>query len=146
MASLSETLKSEGKFNTLLGALDAAGLTATIDSATFTLFAPTDAAFAKLPAGTAVTADVLKFHVVNGWKIPRKNGVSFDTLNEHSPGNFREISSKVTVDTCETFIWGGQETPALVSNNNINCDKGSNLVTIEDVLLPYEGAMAPQHN
>lgn len=45
--------KAAGNFQTLLKALDAAGLTSTLQKpGPFTVFAPTDAAFAKLPAGT----------------------------------------------------------------------------------------------
>lgn len=47
-----ETLRAAGHFKTLLKALDAAQLTALIKGQrTLTLFAPTDAAFAALPAG-----------------------------------------------------------------------------------------------
>jgi uncharacterized surface protein with fasciclin (FAS1) repeats len=66
-----------GKFETLVAAVGAAQLTATLQSAgPFTVFAPTDAAFAKLPAGTvddllkpenrATLQAVLKYHVVAG--------------------------------------------------------------------------------
>jgi uncharacterized surface protein with fasciclin (FAS1) repeats len=42
-----------GKFNTLVAAVKAAGLVETLQgTGPFTVFAPTDAAFAKLPAGT----------------------------------------------------------------------------------------------
>ena len=45
--------KAAGNFQTLLKALDAAGLTSTLQKpGPFTVFAPTDTAFAKLPAGT----------------------------------------------------------------------------------------------
>ena len=45
--------KAAGNFQTLLKAIDAAGLTGTLQKpGPFTVFAPTDAAFAKLPAGT----------------------------------------------------------------------------------------------
>ena len=45
--------KAAGNFQTLLKALDAAGLTSTLQKpGPFTVFAPTDAAFSKLPAGT----------------------------------------------------------------------------------------------
>ncbi|MBL8787611.1 MAG: fasciclin domain-containing protein [Deltaproteobacteria bacterium] len=62
-------------FDTLQAALDAAELTATFEGAgPFTVFAPTDAAFDKLPAGTLdglladkdALAEVLKYHVVSG--------------------------------------------------------------------------------
>ena len=47
------TAVDAGQFKTLAAALDAAGLTATLEGpGPFTVFAPTDDAFAKLPAGT----------------------------------------------------------------------------------------------
>jgi uncharacterized surface protein with fasciclin (FAS1) repeats len=64
-----------GSFGTLLKAVEAAGLVDALKGAgPFTVFAPTDAAFAKLPAGTleALLADreqlvaVLTYHVVPG--------------------------------------------------------------------------------
>ena len=66
-----------GQFKTLLAAATAAGLVPTLQSAgPFTVFAPTDAAFAALPAGTVDTllkpenkkqlASVLTYHVVPG--------------------------------------------------------------------------------
>lgn len=65
-----------GNFTTLIAAIDAAGLTSTIDdaSATLTVFAPTDAAFALL-GETAINdlladpdtlSDILLYHVVSG--------------------------------------------------------------------------------
>ncbi|MEW6999264.1 fasciclin domain-containing protein [Colwelliaceae bacterium BS250] len=67
------------EFTTLLAALSAANLANTFadDTATFTVFAPTDAAFAKLPAGTVegllmdipALTDILSLHVVNGAAI-----------------------------------------------------------------------------
>ncbi len=64
-----------GNFNTLVAAVKAAGLVETLQGAgPFTVFAPTDAAFAKLPAGTveALLADkeklaaILTYHVIPG--------------------------------------------------------------------------------
>lgn len=72
-----ETAASNGSFNTLVAALDAAGLNETLKGdGPFTVFAPTDEAFAKLPAGTVeklllpenrdqLTA-ILTYHVVAG--------------------------------------------------------------------------------
>lgn len=66
---------SAGSFNTLAAALQAAGLVDVLKGAgPFTVFAPTDAAFAKLPAGTveALLQDteklpaILTYHVVAG--------------------------------------------------------------------------------
>ena len=72
-----ETAISNGSFTTLVAALEAAGLSETLQGdGPFTVFAPTDAAFAKLPAGTVenlllaenkdqLTA-ILTYHVVAG--------------------------------------------------------------------------------
>lgn len=72
-----DTAVAAGQFKTLANALDAAGLVATLKgSGPFTVFAPTDAAFAKLPAGTlqnllkpenkAKLTAILTYHVVPG--------------------------------------------------------------------------------
>ncbi len=68
---------SSGDFNTLVAALKAAGLVETLEGdGPFTVFAPTDEAFAKLPAGTvdslllpenkAKLVAILTYHVVPG--------------------------------------------------------------------------------
>lgn len=54
-----DTARAAGGFDTMLAAVDAAGLTDTLKGdGPFTVFAPTDAAFAALPAGTV--EDLLK--------------------------------------------------------------------------------------
>ena len=72
-----QTAKDAGQFNTLCELLTAAGLVDTLNSAgPFTVFAPTDAAFAKLPAETVAAlkkdpkalAAILTYHVVAGKK------------------------------------------------------------------------------
>ncbi|MFQ3665857.1 MAG: fasciclin domain-containing protein [Sphingomonadaceae bacterium] len=76
-ADIVETAVAAGQFNTLAAALNAAGLVDTLKGpGPFTVFAPTDAAFAKLPAGTvdsllkpenkAQLTAVLTYHVVPG--------------------------------------------------------------------------------
>ena len=87
---------ANGSFKTLVVALKAAGLVDTLSSpGPFTVFAPTDAAFAKLPAGTvdALLKDIpklkaiLTYHVVSGavmakdvktGMVPTVNGQSLD--------------------------------------------------------------------
>ncbi len=72
-----DTAVAAGSFNTLAKALQAAGLVATLKGeGPFTVFAPTDAAFAKLPAATledllkpenkAKLQRILTYHVVAG--------------------------------------------------------------------------------
>lgn len=74
-ANIIDTATANGNFKTLLAAVEAAGLTATLKGpGPFTVFAPTDAAFAALPAGTvdgllkdpAKLKDILLYHVVSG--------------------------------------------------------------------------------
>jgi uncharacterized surface protein with fasciclin (FAS1) repeats len=90
-----DTAVEAGSFTTLAAALDAAGLVETLKGdGPFTVFAPTDAAFAKLPAGTvesllkdipALTA-ILTYHVVPG-KVDASQVVtlsSADTVNGES--------------------------------------------------------------
>jgi uncharacterized surface protein with fasciclin (FAS1) repeats len=77
--------KSTGTFGTLLAAAKAAGLVEALQGqGPLTVFAPTDAAFAKLPEGTVESllepanrsklASILKYHVVSGSVVlpPRK--------------------------------------------------------------------------
>jgi uncharacterized surface protein with fasciclin (FAS1) repeats len=75
MNNIIDTAVANGNFNTLATALTAAGLINTLKGeGPFTVFAPTDAAFAKLPKETldAVLADnakltsILTYHVVAG--------------------------------------------------------------------------------
>lgn len=72
-----DTAVANGSFSTLITAIDAAGLRDALKGAgPFTVFAPTDAAFAALPAGTVDTllkpenkpalTGVLTYHVVAG--------------------------------------------------------------------------------
>ena len=72
-----DTAISAGSFKTLVAAVKAADLVSTLKSkGPFTVFAPTDAAFAKLPAGTiasllkpenkAKLVAILTYHVVPG--------------------------------------------------------------------------------
>ncbi|ODH01397.1 fasciclin domain-containing protein [Nostoc edaphicum CCNP1411] len=75
MADLVETAVNAGNFNTLVKAAKAANLIEILKSpGSFTLFAPTDEAFAKLPKGTldSLLQDIPKlkkivaYHIVSG--------------------------------------------------------------------------------
>ncbi len=93
MADIVDTAVAAGAFSTLVKAVQAAGLVDTLKGpGPFTVFAPTDDAFAKLPAGTlaAVLADkskltaILTFHVVPGKVLAKDvaglNGQSVKTV------------------------------------------------------------------
>ena len=75
--SIVEIASRHGSFNTLVRSLEAAGLTETLNGpGPYTVFAPTDEAFAALPEGTLEDllkpenqeklANILKYHVLSG--------------------------------------------------------------------------------
>lgn len=75
MSNIVETATTAGSFKTLVAAVQAAGLGETLSGpGPFTVFAPTDEAFADLPAGTVQgllndipkLTQILTFHVVPG--------------------------------------------------------------------------------
>ena len=75
MANIVETAIAAGAFKTLVAAVKAAGLVETLSGpGPFTVFAPNDDAFAKLPAGTVEgllkdipkLKSILTYHVVSG--------------------------------------------------------------------------------
>ena len=77
--NLLDTAAAKGSFGTFAKAVEQAGLSETLRGVgPFTVFAPTDAAFAKLPAGKLDTlmkpenkdqlASILKYHVLSGRK------------------------------------------------------------------------------
>jgi len=75
MHDIIDTAVAAGSFKTLAAALTAAGLIDTLKGAgPFTVFAPSDDAFAKLPAGTVEgllkdipsLTSILTYHVVSG--------------------------------------------------------------------------------
>ena len=130
--SIVEAAAASGSFKTLLAAAQAAGLVDALNAkGPLTLFAPTDAAFAKLPAGTVENLlkpenkgqlqAILKHHVVQGrfssWDIlPTK---SAKTLQGQS------IRLSLAVDN------------ATVTKKNIYCRNGV-IHVIDQVILPKE--------
>ena len=92
-ADIVDTAVSAGQFNTLVKAVQAAGLVETLKGkGPFTVFAPTDEAFAKLPAGTVEAllqdkeklAKVLTYHVVPG-KV---------TASQVKPGDVKTVQGQ----------------------------------------------------
>ena len=93
-----DTAVAAGSFKTLATALTAAGLVDTLKGdGPFTVFAPTDEAFAKLPEGTVATllkpenkamlVDILTYHVVAGevkaaaaMKLTKATALNKDTI------------------------------------------------------------------
>jgi uncharacterized surface protein with fasciclin (FAS1) repeats len=99
-----QTAISNGSFKTLVAAVKAAGLVETLKgSGPFTVFAPTDEAFAKLPGGTVENllkpenkkqlVAILTYHVVPG-KVMSKDIVGKKTMAKSVEGE--EISIDAT--------------------------------------------------
>jgi len=109
-ADIVDTAVAAGQFKTLAAALQAAGLVETLKGAgPFTVFAPTDAAFAALPEGTVesllkpenrekLTA-ILTYHVVPGhYAAADVSGMSTATTVNGEAVDIRAAGSGVTVD------------------------------------------------
>ncbi|MGL6104566.1 fasciclin domain-containing protein [Romboutsia sp.] len=107
--------QEDGRFTTLLTALDSAGLTETLKgNGPFTVFAPTDEAFKKLPAGTvenllkpenkATLTDILLYHVAKD-KLTAKDVVA---LNGKEIEMANGKKAKIEVKNGEVFIDGAK--------------------------------------
>lgn len=128
-----QTAVDAGSFSTLAAALEAADLVDFLKgNGPYTVFAPTDAAFAKLPAGTveALLADkdaltaILTYHVVDG-RVPASavvNLTSAKTLNGQSV-SVAVNGSTVTINNATV-----EQTDIQASNGIIH--------VIDTVLLP----------
>lgn len=130
-----DTAVAAGEFKTLAAALTAAGLVDTLKGpGPFTVFAPTDAAFAKLPAGTldsllkpenkAKLTAILTYHVVAG-KVMAADVVK---LKEAKTVNGAMIAVKV--DGGNVMINNAKVTTADIAASN------GVIHVIDTVLLP----------
>ncbi len=109
---------SAGSFNTLVAAVQAAGLVETLQGkGPFTVFAPTDEAFAKLPAGT-----------VESLLLPENRAKLIAILTYHVvPG--KVLAADVTTSQAATV--NGQKLPLVVANGKVTA--GSANVVATDV-------------
>lgn len=134
------TLVESGHFNTLAKALKAAGLTETLEgTGPFTLFAPTDEAFAQLPSGTlddllkpenkATLRGILQLHVVQG----NLHVADLRKLKETTTVNGGKV--EVTHRFLTGVHIGTPKGTAHVQNSDIKASNGV-LHVIDRVLLP----------
>jgi len=133
-----DTAVAAGDFKTLAAALEAADLVGTLKGeGPFTVFAPTDAAFEKLPAGTVETllkpenkqklVDVLTYHVVPG-KVMAADVVGLDEA--------KTVNGKAIDITVEGNAVKVNE--ANVTATDIGASNGV-IHVIDAVILPPEG-------
>lgn len=129
-----------GNFNTLAAALNAAGLSDALRSkGPFTVFAPTDAAFKKLPPETlasllkpenkAKLVAILKLHVVPGRQFAEQVVTSSQT-----PKTLQGSALSVISKDGKVMVGGGAST-ATITTTDINASNGV-IHVIDTVLLP----------
>jgi uncharacterized surface protein with fasciclin (FAS1) repeats len=132
-----DTAVAAGSFKTLVAAVQAAGLVKTLSgTGPFTVFAPTDEAFAKLPAGTlemllkpenkAKLAATLTYHVVPG------SVMAADVVKVKNATTVQGQRVDVKVDGAKVMIDG-----ANVVKTDIACSNGV-IHVIDSVILPTD--------
>jgi uncharacterized surface protein with fasciclin (FAS1) repeats len=126
-----DTAIADGRFTTLVKAVQAAGLVDTLKGkGPFTVFAPTDEAFAKLPADTlkGVLADkakltkILTYHVVPG-KLVAGDVLKAKSLKTVQGGSLAVDAKATTIGGAKIIV-----TDVMTSNGVIHA--------IDTVLLP----------
>lgn len=131
-----ETAVADGRFTTLVAAVQAAGLDTTLSDETkdFTVFAPTDDAFAALPDGTLATllgdpkgqlTQILLYHVADG-RYMAADVVTMDTIDTLQ-------GSALAIDTAD----GVKVDNANVIITDVECSNGV-IHVIDDVMIPPE--------
>ena len=138
-----DTAAADGRFQTLVAGVQAAELTETLKGeGPFTVFAPTDDAFAKLPAGTLdellkpenkqTLTDILLYHVVSG------NVMASDVVNLDSASTVLGKDVAIKVEDGKVFI-----NDAEVIITDIETSNGTIHVIDSVILPPAEEAAAP---
>ncbi len=135
-ADIVDTAAGAGSFNTLVAAVKVAGLTETLKGpGPFTVFAPTDEAFAKLPASTvekllqpenkAQLVAILTYHVVPG-----------ETMSSDIAGKKLEVATvegeKVSIDASDGAVMVDN---AKVVQADVKADNGV-IHVIDTVMMP----------
>lgn len=133
MGTIVDIATEAGSFTTLLAAADAAGLVDTLQGdGPFTVFAPTDEAFAALPEGTVeglladpeALADILLYHVVSG-KV-----LAADVVGLTSAMTVQGTDVNITVDGTSVML-----NDSNVTATDIEASNGV-IHVIDAVLLP----------
>ena len=136
---------ADGRFGTLVAALEAADLVATLErEGPFTVFAPTDDAFAKLPEGTVESlladipalTDILLYHVVAG------NVMAADVVTLESAETLQGAKVAITVEGDSVMV-----SDARIVISDIEASNGVTHV-IDTVLIPPTtsgSAVVPPH-
>jgi len=141
LADIVDTAVGAGSFTTLVAAVQAAGLVETLKGeGPFTVFAPTDDAFAALPAGTVETllanpsgalTDILLYHVVAGAVM----AADVVGLDGHDVATVGGGTITVAIDGDHVFLHDGAGNAIEVVTTDIKTSNGV-IHVIDGVLLP----------
>lgn len=135
-----ETAVAAGDFKTLVAAVKAAGLAEALSGkGPFTVFAPTDAAFAKLPAGTVENllkpenktklADLLKFHVLGAEVMAADAMKMSESIATLQGSTFSIVAKEGKV------MIGNDKGMATIVKTDIKCSNGV-IHVIDAVIMP----------
>ncbi|MGD1863860.1 MAG: fasciclin domain-containing protein [Phormidesmis sp.] len=133
--SIVDVASANGSFDTLVGAIQTAGLEETLsDEGPFTVFAPTDEAFAALPEGTVeklvkpenqeALSQILAYHVVAG-------AVAASEIEPGAVGTVEGSDVELAVDPSGVIVNG----EATVVQPDVMADNGV-IHVVDTVLLP----------
>ena len=133
MPDIVDTAMTAGTFTTLVAAITAAGLDTALKSpGPFTVFAPSDDAFAKLPSGTVESLlqdiltlrKILEYHVVSG-KVMAADVVKLDKATTVEGSDVKIDASSGSVKINDAIV----VTPDIETDNGV-------IHVIDSVLLP----------
>jgi uncharacterized surface protein with fasciclin (FAS1) repeats len=132
MADIVDTVVNAGSFNTLVAAVKTAGLVDTLKGpGPFTVFAPTDDAFAKLPEGTveSLLNDIPQLTKILTYHVVADKVMSADAINLNSVPTIE--GSALSIDASSGVKVNG----ATVVTPDVEADNGI-IHVIDSVLIP----------
>ncbi|WP_442961701.1 fasciclin domain-containing protein [Pseudoalteromonas sp. SMS1] len=135
-----QVAQNAGSFNTLISLLGATGLDQTLSEPTskFTVFAPTDAAFAALgqetldalAADTQMLTDILLYHVVSGQSIMSDAAASVASSENNMVGMANSDNAALSIVDSKLFI-----DDAVIRTANVSADNGV-IHVLDKVIMP----------
>lgn len=135
MYDIIDTAVAASKFNTLVAAVTAVGLVDTLKGkGPFTVFAPTDEAFAKLPAGTveALLADIPKLKAILTYHVVAGKVMASDVIGVYGKSTKTVNGAEIAFSTIGGIKLNGSIN---VTKTDIECTNGV-IHVIDAVILP----------
>ena len=143
-SNIVETASAAGTFETLVAAVEAAGLGETLSGdGPFTVFAPTDEAFAALPEGLVAAlleepetlAEILTYHVVAG------NVLAADVVGLSEAASVNGDTIAITVDGSSVMVDGANVVTTDIATTNGTIHVIDSVILPEGIVLPEVGQM-----